>query len=71
MENQFYSLGKICEHLQMPIGWLQTAINEIGLKPALVLNDVQYFTTADETAIFEFHRKRAIERIEKCQKTTQ
>ena len=61
--SKLYTVAKLCERLQLPHGWIVTAIVDLGLKPALELNDLPYFTADNEAAIFEFHRKREIERL--------
>ena len=68
MENDLYTIGKMCERLQLPPGWINSAIGELTIVPALKLNDLAYYKLADETRIFELLRDRQAERIKELKR---
>jgi hypothetical protein len=52
------TLGFMVCRLQRPPGQLESAMQELGIHPALILNETSYYTPADETAIAdELHRR--------------
>ncbi len=65
---RLYTIGKLTERLQLPHRWIEFAIEELGLKPFLTLNDLNYFTPDDENKIYEFYRQKALKRIENAKR---
>ena len=70
METKLYTVGKMVERIQLPPSWITGAIDELKIEPAIVLNDLAYFSVADETRIFELFRDRRANEIRNLKRPT-
>jgi len=65
MTTQLFTIGKMTVRLQRPPGQIESALSALGIEPALMLNDLVYFSVEDETAVDQELRRRDIDFLQR------
>jgi hypothetical protein len=54
---RYLSIGHLAQLFQRDIGNLQSALNQLGIRPTLLLNDIAHYTAADVERLRNHFRK--------------